>query len=142
MSSPCIEKTATPSARLGLPSPDVGGGLDMHRNLPALPHVAAADPRPGMPVISLVDGKKNLGGWMGVFAHIWLLNPVTPIVVIFQRAIYTPHNNKATGAPLLPNWPYSTYVAYLGLSFALGLIFLVLAVWVFGRSEQNFAEEL
>jgi ABC-2 type transport system permease protein len=91
---------------------------------------------------SLVADKKNQGGWMGVFAHIWLLNPVTPIVVLFQRAIYTPHNNKATGAPLLPHWPYSTYVAYLGLSFLLGFIFLALAVWVFGRSEQNFAEEL
>src|SRR5262249_31019075 len=46
---------------------------------------------------SLVDSRKNDGGWYSVFAHIWLLNPVTPIVVIFQRAIYTPHNNKGTG---------------------------------------------
>ncbi len=91
---------------------------------------------------STVDSKKNDGTWYSIFAHIWLLNPITPIVVIFQRAIYTPHNNKTTGAPLLPHWPYSTYVAYLGLSFLLGFIFLALAVWVFGRSEANFAEEL
>jgi len=91
---------------------------------------------------SLVDGRKNGTGWYPVFAHIWLLNPVTPIVVIFQRAIYTPHNNMVSHLPLLPNWSYWTYVAYLGMSFAMGFAFLVLGVWVFGRSEANFAEEL
>ncbi len=79
------------------------------------------------------------GGW---FTKVWMANPVTPIVLIFQRAIYTPHKNKTTGAALLPHWGYGTYAAYLGWSFAFGLIVLVLAVYVFGRSEANFAEEL
>ena len=35
-----------------------------------------------------------------------------------------------------------TYVAYLGYSFAFGLVMLTIAIAVFGRSEANFAEEL
>ena len=70
------------------------------------------------------------------------MNPVTPIVLMFQRAIYTPHSNKVTHQPLLPHWSYGGYVAYLGLSFAFGIVFLALAVRVFGKAEVNFAEEL
>jgi ABC-2 type transport system permease protein len=75
----------------------------------------------------------------------WLANPVTPIVILFQRAIYAkltnPHNDL-THRQLLPNWPYWGYVAYVGYSLAFGLIVLAIAVRVFGRSEANFAEEL
>ena len=84
----------------------------------------------------LVGGR---GGW---FTKVWLMNPVTPIVLMFQRAIYTPHVNKATHQALLPNWSYGEYVAYLGMSFAFGLIFLAIAVRVFSKAEVNFAEEL
>ena len=34
------------------------------------------------------------------------------------------------------------YLAYLGYSFAIGIVVMAIAVWVFGRSEANFAEEL
>ncbi|HWS47457.1 MAG TPA: ABC transporter permease [Acidimicrobiia bacterium] len=76
------------------------------------------------------------------FKMLWMANPVTPIVLMFQRAIYGELDNKKTGQPLLPHWSYGHYVAYLGWSFLFGIIVLVLAVWVFGRSEANFAEEL
>jgi hypothetical protein len=36
----------------------------------------------------------------------------------------------------------TTYLAYLGYSFAIGVVVMAIAVWVFGRSEANFAEEL
>ena len=78
-------------------------------------------------------------GW---FKALWMANPITPIVLMFQRALYTPHNNKATGKPLLPEWSYGHYVGYLGLSVAFGIIVLAVAVYVFGRAEINFAEEL
>jgi ABC-2 type transport system permease protein len=77
----------------------------------------------------------------------WFANPVTPIVLIFQRAIYArlvnPHP-KGGGPPvqLLPHWPYWGFVAYLGYSLAFALITMTLAIRVFGRSEANFAEEL
>jgi len=79
-----------------------------------------------------------------VFARVWMANPVTPIVLLFQRAIYGKLENTHTSppTPLLPHWGYGTYVAYLGWSFLVGILVLVLGVYVFGRSEANFAEEL
>jgi ABC-2 type transport system permease protein len=80
-------------------------------------------------------------------AWIYFLNPVTPIVLTFQRVFYS--NERAfptSGAHVLtkylPTWPVTTY---LGLNLAiivLGLIAIVAAVSIFGRLEGNFAEEL
>jgi hypothetical protein len=42
----------------------------------------------------------------------------------------------------LPHWPYWGFVAYLGMSFAFGIIVLAIAVKVFAKAEVNFAEEL
>jgi len=78
----------------------------------------------------------------------WFANPVTPIVLIFQRAIYARLDNVhtvngvRTVTPLLPHWPYWGFVAYLGYSLVFALIVMTLAIRVFGRSEANFAEEL
>jgi ABC-2 type transport system permease protein len=77
------------------------------------------------------------GGW---FTKVWMANPITPIVLIFQRALYAKLDNGPT--PLLPHWSYGEYAAYLGMSFAFGFLVLALAVYVFGRAETNFAEEL
>ncbi len=81
------------------------------------------------------------GGWS---TKVWMLNPVTPVVLMFQRAIYAKMDNTRTNpaTPLLPHWSYWGYVGYLGYALAVGLIVIVLGVWVFGRSEANFAEEL
>src|SRR5207248_2986191 len=87
------------------------------------------------------------GGW---FKYVYLLNPVTPIVLIFQRAIYAKLDNPRaapgmTGQKLnqiLPHWHMITYLEYLGYAFVVGGIVLALAIYVFGRSEANFAEEL
>ncbi len=78
---------------------------------------------------------------------VYMLNPVIPIVLVFQRAIYARvHNTKLqpgqVGYDILPHWAWTGYVAYLGYSFAVGILVFALAVWVFGRSEANFAEEL
>jgi ABC-2 type transport system permease protein len=79
---------------------------------------------------------------------VWMSNPVTPIILVFQRALYAKldsvHtvNGVRSVTPLLPHWPYWGFVAYLGYSFAFGLLILALAIRVFGRSEANFAEEL
>jgi ABC-2 type transport system permease protein len=84
------------------------------------------------------------GGW---FKYVWLSNPVTPIVLIFQRAIYARLDNPkiAPGLPghqILPHWGMGTYLLYLGYSFAVGFVIFAIAIAVFGRSEANFAEEL
>jgi ABC-2 type transport system permease protein len=80
------------------------------------------------------------GHWW--FTRVWELNPVTPIVLIFQRAIYARTDNPTLHTGILPHWPYTTYLAYLGYSFAFGIVMFFIAVSVFGRSEANFAEEL
>ena len=36
----------------------------------------------------------------------------------------------------------SLYLGYLGYSFVIGLVILMIAISVFGRCEANFAEEL
>ncbi len=80
-------------------------------------------------------------------SFVYFLNPVTLIVLTFQRIIYVATNVKSTavkGATLhiLPSWPVSTYF-YLNLAM-LGImvgLFLV-AISVFGRLEGNFESEL
>ena len=78
---------------------------------------------------------------------VYMLNPVIPIVLVFQRAIYARVNNTKlqpgqVGYAILPHWAWTGYVAYLGYSFAVGILAFALAIWVFGRGEANFAEEL
>ena len=70
------------------------------------------------------------------------VNPVTPIVIMFQRAIYGKLDNTTTGSRSCRTGPSAGYCAYLGWSFVFGFVMLVLAIKVFGRSEANFAEEL
>jgi ABC-2 type transport system permease protein len=85
-----------------------------------------------------------IGGRHGWSTKVYMVNPIVPIVLVFQRAIYgvmnVPHSHPVQH--LLPNWSWTTYLAYLGYSFAFGLVVTALAIWVFGRSEANFAEEL
>ena len=80
--------------------------------------------------------------------YVYLLNPITPIVMTFQRAIYGvtqytyTSNNVTTVYHVLPTWGVGTFAALLGgvLAVSIGLFFLSLIV--FGRLEGNFAEEL
>ena len=87
-------------------------------------------------------GHTSVSVQRALFTKVWMANPITPIILVFQRAIYARLDNKSTHTQLLPHWPYLGYVAYLGMSVAFGLIVLTIAVRVFGRSEANFAEEL
>ena len=80
---------------------------------------------------------------------LYLANPIAPIAMSFQRAIYgqtsyvpTKNNPSHASVPLLPTAGLDKYA--LGLTAVLvvsiGLFFLSLIV--FGRLEGNFAEEL
>jgi ABC-2 type transport system permease protein len=85
---------------------------------------------------------------------LYLINPVAPVVMSFQRVLYANEVVKATSPvpatpglaagyiKVLPTWPVTTYLA---LDVALLLISCAAmfgAVAVFGRLEGNFAEEL
>jgi ABC-type polysaccharide/polyol phosphate export permease len=78
------------------------------------------------------------------FSKVYRLNPIIPIVLAFQRALYgkLDYPNSHPVQHILPAWPFTTFLAYLGYSFAFGVAVMMLGVWVFGRSEANFAEEL
>jgi ABC-type polysaccharide/polyol phosphate export permease len=101
-------------------------------------------------VTPIVYGFMTIGRRSGLFAKVYMLNPVTPIVLFFQRALYARLDNPnvaPTAADpklnqILPHWPLTGYLAYLGYSFVVGAIVLAIAIAVFGRCEKNFAEEL
>jgi ABC-2 type transport system permease protein len=75
---------------------------------------------------------------------IYFLNPVTPLVLTFQRTIYARISPVAGGhtyyvlPPVGWEWYFGLDMIVLGLSVV--LFFVALAV--FGRLEGNFAEEL
>jgi ABC-2 type transport system permease protein len=79
---------------------------------------------------------------------LYFLNPMTPIVMTFQRVLYNRMGlvtlTTITHAKvfLLPSWPPSTYVWADAIVMGASLAFLYLAMVVFGRLAGNFAEEL
>jgi ABC-2 type transport system permease protein len=82
---------------------------------------------------------------------LYLLNPMTPIVLTFQRVLYPhlvvqstnyPQTPSPRFLPVLPTWSTATYAGFDLVILAAGTLLLVFAVWVFGRLEGNFAEEL
>jgi ABC-2 type transport system permease protein len=81
---------------------------------------------------------------------LWLyfLNPMTPIVMTFERVLYAKTGlvPLTTGAHtpvlLLPPWGPLTYVELDAAVLGVSLLFLYLAMVVFGRLAGNFAEEL
>lgn len=71
---------------------------------------------------------------------LYLLNPVTPIVLTFQRALYA---RVSTGTvTLLPVWNIGRFAILVGAELAVSIALLALGFKVFGRLEGNIAEEL
>ena len=78
---------------------------------------------------------------------LYFLNPLTPLVMTFQRVLYARPDVHSTIAPhppiqLLPTWPAITYVWGDALVLAFGIVLFYVAMIVFGRLAGNFAEEL
>lgn len=80
---------------------------------------------------------RGLFGW-------YLLNPVTPIVLSFQRAFYNKVAPSVNGesVSILLNQPMTWYVKNLLLVGAAGLVLIVIGQIVFAKLEGNFASEL
>ena len=89
----------------------------------------------------LVGDKLVTRGWP---SWLLLLNPVTPIVLAFQRGVYNKVNSTrdATIIPVLPDAGLWWYASHLLIVIAVSLLLLMGALSVFGRLEANFAEEL
>jgi ABC-2 type transport system permease protein len=98
-------------------------------------------------VTPIVYQYNALGDRLGNWA---LINPMTPIVLSFQRAIYGEHQVATGGSSrlgtttqgILPDesvWWYFRNVAVLGV---VSVLLLLAALWLFGKLEGDFAEEL
>ncbi|MDQ1415927.1 MAG: type transport system permease protein [Acidimicrobiaceae bacterium] len=84
-----------------------------------------------------------------VYQALWVayrLNPVTPIVMTFQRAIYarpSPRGANGVRVPILPEHVNQWWYLWQDLLvLAVGIVLLALAMMLFSRLEGNFAEEL
>ena len=78
---------------------------------------------------------------LGDKAWLYRLNPVTPIVLTFQRAIYNkaePNGIRILPIGVGPSW----YIWQLAWVIVVSAVLFVVALAVFGRLEGNFAEEL
>jgi ABC-2 type transport system permease protein len=85
----------------------------------------------------------------GMPQWLFLLNPLTPIVLTFQRAIYNRTEVIDTNDPakkniikMLPDVGVAYHLISLTVLLAISTVFLVLAMKLFRRLEGNFAEEL
>lgn len=82
--------------------------------------------------------------------NVFLLNPLTPVTLAFQRAIYntatvvhTTNGTRTVVAKVLPpHAGYWWYTRNLGVVILVSLALLYFGLWMFGRLEGNFAEEI
>jgi ABC-2 type transport system permease protein len=76
----------------------------------------------------------------GIDGAVQLLNPATPIVITFQRALYG--TSSVDGRQLLPDNGPLWYLGVLGATAALWLCVGYVALRVFDRADVNLAEVL
>ncbi len=86
----------------------------------------------------LVQGHLSDHALVGVdFWHLYLLNPLTPVVLGFQRALY-----GAGDGTVLPAMSLAWLAGVLAITLAACLVLLYLAWRLFFRLSGDFAEEL
>ena len=98
-------------------------------------------------VTPIVYQYQALGDRLGEWA---LLNPLTPVVLAFQRAIYGEHQVEAGGSSrlgttttaILPDESVLWYLRNVAVLGVISVLLLLGALWLFGRLEGDFAEEL
>jgi ABC-2 type transport system permease protein len=98
-------------------------------------------------VTPIVYQYQALGDRLGEWA---LLNPMTPIVLAFQRAIYGEHLVDAGGSSrlgttttaILPDESVLWYFRNVAVLGGVSVLLLLGALWIFGRLEGDFAEQM
>lgn len=74
-----------------------------------------------------------------------LLNPMTPIVITFQRAIWGVHPFTLKSGEIVTALPSESqwwYLRNLGIVFGASIGLLWFAFWIFGKLEDNLAESI
>jgi len=77
--------------------------------------------------------QERLGSW----SWIAFINPVLPIVMAFQRALYNPPSGI-----VLPDESLLWYFRNLGVSAIVGVVLVAVGFTMFGRMEADLAEEI
>jgi len=80
-------------------------------------------------------------------SFLYFLNPVTLIVVTFQRVFYVNTIVHSTVAPypiidVLPTWSFDKFLYLNGILLAIAILSFFVAEAIFGRLEGNFESEL
>ncbi len=87
-----------------------------------------------------------VSGRGGIVGHLFKLNPVTLLILPFQRAIYANTSVKATNSKniidILPIESPLWYLRNIAIVFVLSSVLFYLAMKVFDKAQGNFAEEL
>lgn len=73
---------------------------------------------------------------LGRYSGLYLINPVTPVVLVFQRAIYGDYST------IVHQFPYWWYVRNIAIVTVVSTLLLAFSLSVFRRLEGNFTEEL
>jgi ABC-2 type transport system permease protein len=77
-----------------------------------------------------------------------LLNPLTPIVLAMQRAVWGNHlvtissHGKPKVVPAVPDLSQWWYLRNLAIVVVISFGLLLFACWIFGKLEDNFAENI
>lgn len=92
------------------------------------------------PILYQYDRAADWVGSQGVPGSIILLNPFTPVVMTFQRALYGAYEVGPTD--LLPSYGVGWYLLVVCLSLAAAVVALLVALWWFERREPDMVEML
>jgi ABC-2 type transport system permease protein len=87
---------------------------------------------------AIVYPYRQVADQLGSWAWLTLLNPMTSIVLTFQRTFYNPE----PGTAVLPDAGMGWYARNLAIVGSVSVFLLVLALRVFSRLEDNLAEEI
>jgi ABC-2 type transport system permease protein len=86
---------------------------------------------------AIVYPYEQIAARVGGKSSLLLLNPIIPIVLMFQRAVYNPQTSG-----ILPDVGMVWYLRNLAIVGVASVVLLFLALMMFGRLEDDFAEEI
>jgi len=90
-------------------------------------------------VTPIIYGFRSLS-WSDSISRLMLLNPITPIVLSFQRAVYG--RTEGGGTLIIPEWGMLGYMAALSWSLLFGTVVMLVGLLLYGRMQVKFADEL
>ncbi len=88
---------------------------------------------------AIVYPYRQVADRLGAKSFVLLFNPLIPIITTFQRVLYNP---KPEAKILPPDAGLGWYLRNIAIIGAFSIVLLFVGLWLFGRLEDNFAEEI